>query len=57
MPDEEYRAMSAGMSAYVMNNDDDRPTYARLSEIIQYAAAAGGDSPSGPDARAATMSF
>lgn len=39
MPDADYRALSADMSAYVMNNDDDCPTYARLSEIIQSAVA------------------
>ena len=37
MPDDEYRTQSADMAAYVMNNDDDRPTYVRLSEIIQSA--------------------
>ncbi len=47
MPDEEYRAQSAGMATYVMNNDDERPTWLRLSEIVQSAVTPAAAGPSG----------
>ncbi|NBO42738.1 MAG: hypothetical protein EBU92_14725, partial [Betaproteobacteria bacterium] len=37
MPDQDYLAQSAKMSAYVMNNEDAAPTYVQLEKIISDA--------------------
>lgn len=38
LDEEEYRTQSSSMAQYVMNNDDERPTWLKLSDIIQSSA-------------------